>query len=52
MNYLLDDLNKLGELYSRDELWNVIDTKYRNVSNKLKSELKKYPNSCFMKMYI
>ncbi len=37
MNYILEDLYKLGDLYERNELWDKIDSKYRKVYNDLRS---------------
>jgi len=37
MNYVLADLIKLGDQYERNELWEVIDTKYRKTYNTLRS---------------
>tara|TARA_R110000737_G_scaffold351873_2_gene395495 strand:- start:731 stop:1432 length:702 start_codon:yes stop_codon:yes gene_type:complete len=38
MNYIFDDLLKLGEQYERIELWDAIDTKYRKEYNSLRSQ--------------
>lgn len=40
MNWLLEDLKKLATQYQRDELWNVIETKYKSLYNKKSSEFK------------
>ena len=40
VNFILTDLKKLAEQYQRDELWNVIDTKYRSMYNSKSSQFK------------
>lgn len=40
-NYILEDLRKLAEEYQSVELWEIINTKYREEYNKLKSEFKR-----------
>lgn len=40
-NYILEDLRNLSEQYQSVELWNIIDTKYREYYNKLRTEFKK-----------
>jgi len=40
VNFVLTDLKKLAEQYQRDELWNVIDTKYRSMYNSKSSQFK------------
>ena len=39
-NYILEDLIKLAEEYQSVELWEIIDSKYREVYNKLRTEFK------------
>ena len=38
MNYILDDLRKMGTQYERNELWQKIDDKYRKLFNELRSK--------------
>lgn len=40
MNWLWFELKSLGEKYDHDELWNVIDSRYRELYNKTKSIFK------------
>lgn len=40
MAWLLDDLQKLGEQYERDELWNVVESKYKGMFKELRSQFK------------
>ncbi len=40
MNWVLEDLWKISEQYQRDELWKVIDTKYRKLYNSKSSQFK------------
>lgn len=40
INFVLYHLKKLAEQYQRDELWNVIDTKYRSFYNQKSSQFK------------
>jgi hypothetical protein len=40
-NYILTDLRKLAEQYQSVELWNAIDTKYRELYNKSRTHFKK-----------
>lgn len=39
-NWLLEELIKLAGRYDRDELWELIDSRYRSLYNKLRSEFK------------
>jgi hypothetical protein len=39
-NFIFTDLLKLSEQYQREELWNVIDTKYRKLFNSRTTEFK------------
>lgn len=41
MNYVLYDMIKMSETLKRNDLWEAIDTKYRQKYNSLKSEIKK-----------
>lgn len=40
MNYVLDDMKKMSESYQREELWQKIDDKYRNVYNSTSTRFK------------
>lgn len=40
MNYIYNDIFKMSGSYQRDELWNAIDTKYREFYNKQGSKFK------------
>ena len=40
MNYVLEDLYKLSKTYQRNELWEIIDTKYRKLFNSKSSLFK------------
>lgn len=42
MNYVYHDVCKMASLYSYNELWEILDTKYRKIYNKLKSTFKTY----------
>lgn len=39
-NWLMDELYSLAEKYERDELWDLIDTRYRSLFKDLKSQFK------------
>lgn len=42
MNYVYTDIMKIGDTYDYNKLWEVLDSKYRKVFNKLKSNFKTY----------
>lgn len=39
-NYIMEDLYKLAELHEREELWNVIESKYKKLWKDLRHEFK------------
>ncbi len=41
VNYIMDDINKLAEKSDRNELWDLINTKYKGVYNTFSSNFKK-----------
>ena len=41
MNWLWEELKLLGEKYDYDELWNIIDSRYRETYHNIRSDFKK-----------